>query len=373
MNMRLMFPLSLKQFQCCHRQHLLHVNNPGTRCVEGAGGILYAGKPNALQIQQFATLVCQWAGGAVVPFVLPRVLTTSGALLRKHFQSAILALQNGNRLTALASLQHISGLGGYSVPSKCVRMLAPHLCGVLDRLVERHLREDPNLAGLDCATLWDQYSQFCVAKADELTKGRVALGDFILSETPCSCSGDAVLHSEACSQWSAGDVDMACFAWLRGWCCEGTGKSRGSIDDETNVPPATEAAVAPLPADLNPIYLCQNHQNDQAVTLKEHCDAHQNLAWICRLHGQLDFKLPTAQGVERYLAGEISARGGSVFDHPSFRASLQGRTCHNGGASYLGGIRFGDTAGAVRYLKQYFKVIACVGNLTETQEWIDQL
>jgi hypothetical protein len=62
-----------------------------------------------------------------------------------------------------------------------------------------------------------------------------------------------------------------------------------------------------------------------------------------------------------------------VLKHPHYHPSTGGATCHQGGKGYQGGISFGSVADSVRYLRQYFNVKACSGNITETQEWIDKL
>ena len=124
---------------------------------------------------------------------------------------------------------------------------------------------------------------------------------------------------------------------------------------------------------MNDIFLCQNHKHDRSLTIKEHCGSRWNIAWICRCHGRLDFKLNGARNTTRYLIGEIALASGNVVAHKDYKASPKGYTCHHAGTSYEGGICFGSVEAAVRYLKQYFTVIACEENPTNTQTWVDNL
>ena len=121
------------------------------------------------------------------------------------------------------------------------------------------------------------------------------------------------------------------------------------------------------------VYLCQNHKNAIALTIKDECGSRWNLAWICRGHGCLNFKLPNVPNVNRYLIGEIALAGGDVIQHADYVEAIGGATCHNGGVGYQGYIRLGSVEAAVRYLKQYFTVVACPGNATATQLWIDNI
>ena len=121
------------------------------------------------------------------------------------------------------------------------------------------------------------------------------------------------------------------------------------------------------------IFLCQNHKKDRAVTIKEVCSIRWNIAWICRDHGRLDFKVNGARNTNRYLIGEIAVAGGNVITHPDYYVSRGGKTHCHAGTGYQGGIEFRTVEAAVRYLKQYFNVIACSENVTNTQVWVDAL
>jgi hypothetical protein len=107
-----MFPLTDRQFQCCHKQHLVRVNNPGTRAVEAAGEMLTVAEQIVLpQARHFTTLVCRWAGGTAIPFVLPLVLETPNWEIVRHFGAAIAALEmHQDRLEALRCIQQVHGL-----------------------------------------------------------------------------------------------------------------------------------------------------------------------------------------------------------------------------------------------------------------------
>jgi hypothetical protein len=385
-----MFPLTHHQYQCCHRQHLLYV--PGTRHIEAIGAAVMAGAPITItNLRHFTQHVCNW-GGITGNRVLWRIQATSDHVVLKCFNAAIVEVGKGDVLRAKNALNPIRGLGrfSYSYSSKHIRMLAPHLSAVLDQIVETHLKQ--HLPGASKAQLYVAYCDFCVEKAKELTAARVKKGDFI---NPQTCereeNGPELESGRANSLWLAADVDMACFAWLKGWCRGGTAanistinepldrssnNSRGAMIDERPVsPPPIEIENESHRGQVSGkrrVYLCQNHKTDQAVTLKEECNSHWNLGWICRGHGQLDFKRRNAWGVTRYLIGEIAAAGGNALGHPHYRPS-GGYTCHQGGVGYQGGIRFGSVANAVRYLKQYFDVVACPCNQTETQNWINGL
>jgi len=127
------------------------------------------------------------------------------------------------------------------------------------------------------------------------------------------------------------------------------------------------------------IYLAQNHKNDTAITLKEVCGSRWNLGWICRKHGCLDLKLPNQPNLVRYLIGEIALQGGNFTAEAGYYFSVAGSTHHHGGSGYQGGVNFGNEAAALRYLKKYFNVIACAGNVARNgnalidQSWIDKL
>lgn len=130
----------------------------------------------------------------------------------------------------------------------------------------------------------------------------------------------------------------------------------------------------------NLIYLCQNHQHDLALTLKQDCNSRYNSGWICRAHGCLDLKKAGARGNDRYLVGEIQGqKDGAFVGHKDFNKSQGGKTHCLAGMGYYGGICFGSPEKAIKYLKKYFDVKACPENRAQNdnpvanQEWIDSL
>ena len=119
----------------------------------------------------------------------------------------------------------------------------------------------------------------------------------------------------------------------------------------------------------NQIFLCQNHQNDNALTLKADCRNGRNLGWICRAHAVLDLTDRAYYG--RYLIQEILRLGGDFVHGPRFQARTS--THCMAGRNYAGGIQFNSINETVRYLKQYFTVTACPSNELQNQAWIDNL
>lgn len=121
------------------------------------------------------------------------------------------------------------------------------------------------------------------------------------------------------------------------------------------------------------IYLAENHELNNAVTLKEECNSHFNNAWICIAHGRINFKNPGARGNNRYLKGEIEAHGFNFDLHPAWHISENGQTDCMGGVNYEGWLEMGTVEEAICFLKNYFKIIACDYNEKYTQEWIDEV
>jgi hypothetical protein len=107
------------------------------------------------------------------------------------------------------------------------------------------------------------------------------------------------------------------------------------------------------------IYLADNHVRNVALTLKEDCHTRWNNAWICRAHGSVNFKKPGAKGTSRFLVGDILCQGVDVTMLPEWKRSRQGETCCHSGTGYLGRLCFGSEAKALKFLKQFFKVLIC--------------
>jgi hypothetical protein len=125
------------------------------------------------------------------------------------------------------------------------------------------------------------------------------------------------------------------------------------------------------------LYLSQIHQNDAAITFKERCDTRWNIGWACWDHGQVDLKVNGAYQANRYLIGEIADAGGDFLTEPGYTEESAPETHCCSGSQYQGGVPFGSVQAAIRYLKQYFDIIACPNNRglnghpTCNQRWID--
>jgi hypothetical protein len=370
------------EFQLGHYWHLQEVL--GTRTLEKMGRALLRGpvRRNAGAWLAFSHDVCRW-GGKTGARVFGRISKNDKALIETSFTAAKAALRRGPSalMAAKRALSPIQGLGSFSYASKHLRMLDPAISPVLDGIVDKFLvGKSVRSAQTSIEGRFLSYADFCQRKALQLRAGNVKLGDFLTrsdlgvlrtSRRPRECS------------WTAGDVDMACFALIRGWVRShpvGSAGSARSGSKQQGLPPRspTKSAVLRSASLMNtnrpPVYLSQHHQNDTAVTIKEACGLRWNLAWICRDHGSLDFKRQGARGTTRYLIGEILDQGVSVTQDPRWVVSLHSQTCHHDGGGYLGGLRrMGTVADAVRYLKRFFDVRACSANTIETQDWIDAL
>ena len=209
-----MFTLTDRQYQCCHWLHLHEV--PDTRKVEDVGeALMRAAHLSVKGVRAFSNEVFIW-GGKTGNRVKWRTQLTNDQILLRGFDGARTHLTNGDLLHALEALKPIGGLGALSYSSKHLRMLAPQLCGVFDSVVEEFLR--PNHRTLSRDQLLLEYCDFCRDKAHELTKARVRLGDFVKV-----CDGRQTVSEKTANfrecKWTAADVDMACFAWLKNWRC----------------------------------------------------------------------------------------------------------------------------------------------------------
>ena len=195
---------------------------------------------NIAVVRNFTTDVCGW-GGRTGNRILWRIQDTPDAVVLAGFTGAIQQLAAVDILRALTAIQRISGLGAFSYSSKHLRMLAPNLCGVYDSIVEQFLLvRRPSVSSAD---LFLDYCLFCQEKARELTAARVMLGDFI---APCSGPAERVELDPGNTQsnWTAADVDMACFAWLQQWCsecrCAAEHEAIPHVCPEVHTPPKTE-------------------------------------------------------------------------------------------------------------------------------------
>jgi hypothetical protein len=372
--------LTDQQLQCCHYWHLKEAR--GTREVEAQGRYLMNSNVAlcAADLLKFSWGVCKW-GGKTGARVFGRIRRNSEQTIVEGFTAAIAELRHSNPdlLAAKQALGAIKGLGAFSYSSKHLRMLSPEISPVLDGVVDTFLaRNDTRCANSTIERRFLGYADFCRAKADQLARAGVMLGDFLVPADLCKTK---TTSDPSKCRWTAADIDMACFAWLKGWCAGMGASTNASTPTRAQSGPSTRApteakrvATADAHNNLRPtIYLAQDHKWDTAVTIKEYCGRRWNNAWICRTHGSLDFKSQYARGNTRYLIGEIGRQGVDVTQDLRWVASDDGKTCHHGGSSYQGRLCMGSVADAVRFLKQFFVVRACRANRNQTQAWIDAL
>lgn len=368
------------QLQICHYTHLQQV--PNTRAVESVGRRLMGSSAviTGANLIAFSQQVCRW-GGKTGARVFWRIKNNNPTALVKGFTGAIanLSLHRPNLLAARKSLAPISGLGGFSYLSKHLRMLAPEVSPVLDSVIDEFLvANDRRYANSPIDQRFLGYADFCQARARRLTFSSVSLGDFL---NPANLGTLTNTTIPAQCQWTAADVDMACFAWLQGWHAGGSVLATNSTQILTmpslaSIGTNTEGQRARQTSNTSSkptIFLVQSHERDTALTLREGCDKRWNNAWICRRHGSLDFKNDGAKGTTRYLIGEILAQGVDVTQDQDWEPSHDGKTCHHGGSNFRGRLNKQSVEDAVRHLKQFFVVRACPRNETDTQSWIDAL
>lgn len=368
------FPLSHRDYQCCHSQHLRRV--PNTRNTEVTGsGLLAAPTLTITAVRDFTEIVCVW-GGRTGHRILGRIRREHDHIVLTSFKNTRDILKSGNIAQAISSIQNINGLGQFSYSSKHLRMLAPDKCAVFDSLVEGLIR--PHMPHASRLRMFLDYCDFCQNKAVDLTNNGIKLGDFA-SQCVKSEAEAEIDATGSQSKWTAADVDMAIFAWIQQWCCVGKNMDQDrALHTEKEKKFSAEKQTSQHSTQKQPdstkksvLYLCQNHQLDQAVTIKENCDSNWNNAWICRTHGRLDFKEKGARGTTVYMIGEIQKHNVDVTIDKRWVASLNAQTCHHAGVAYQGGLKLGSVANAVAYLNQFFIIKACSCNKTETQEWID--
>ena len=364
--------LTDQQLQCCHYWHLQRVEN--TRIIEAVGHRLMApgAAMSAPSLLAFSQQVCQW-GGKTGARVYGRIRKNPRTTMVASFTRAIDALSRSDLLNAKLALGPVKGLGAFSYSSKHLRMLAPQLAPVLDHLVDDFLvSHSVRYAHTSINGRFLGYADFCRSRALQLTGRKVKLGDIL---TPADLGSLAKASKPAECRWTAADIDMACFAWLQGWCAAGGASVAKIAPGRSITSPTTVAPMASGGPDKKSrplIFLAQDHVRDTAITIKEECGKRWNNAWICRTHGSLDFKNNGARGTTRYLIGEILSQGVNVTKNPSWERSHNGKTCHHDGSNYQGRLRMGSVEDAVRYLKRFFNVQAC-DNRTETQAWINTL
>ena len=335
---------------------------------------------NIAVVRNFTTDVCAW-GGRTGNRILWRIRGTPDADVLAGITRAIALLGLPRILQALTAIQTISGLGRFSYSSKHLRMLAPNFCGVYDSIVERFLLV--RRPGATSANLFLDYCLFCQDKARELTAARVMLGDFI---APCSGPAERVELDPGNKQsnWTAADVDMACFAWLQKWCsecrCSAEPEAILHVCPEVHIP-APEKLITPSaapvqheteqvkgPAERAPsegsknapaktvIYLQQTPKGAYTRIINA-CGDHHNLGLITNNGGL--WLIADRRPERRYLIAEIIAAGGPNLPiHPQFRTMPNGTT-PVGGTGYQGGVALGSQANCRQFLSSWFIVRDC--------------
>jgi hypothetical protein len=370
-----MIQLTYAEYQCCHFQHLLKVEN--TRAIEDQGKRLLQNKNiTTKNWLDFSKQVCQW-GGKTGNRVFGQIIKNDPKVIKASFEKVKSLLENDHSpiQEVFNALKPIKGLGSYSYASKHLRFLAPERFSVFDSLIKQIIQK--TYQGFSDRMLMKTYFSMCTQKAAELNREKILLGDDI---TDCRELAKKVLNDN--KLWTPADVDMAHFAAIKKWCLvksdEHTQPLNGMIPSD-NVPPINNRETisnqdfSNYSSSMPIIYLVQNHPRDAALTLKENCDNHHNNAWVCRRHGNVDFKNNGVRGTMRYMKGEIESQGLNLESQHNWEKSKYGSTCCMSGTGYEGRLKFGSIEDSVRFLKKYFNLIACKENKQQTQSWIDQL
>lgn len=118
---------------------------------------------------------------------------------------------------------------------------------------------------------------------------------------------------------------------------------------------------------MKTIYLSEHNR---AYTLKESCNTRWNNAAICKAHARLDLKELNSRGNNLYIKRYLEVLDSNIN---LMANNNDGATCCWGGMGYESRLEFSNLSDAVKYLKQYFIIVACDGNITATQSWIDRL
>jgi hypothetical protein len=244
----------------------------------------------------------------------------------------------------------IKGLGQFSYSSKHLRMLDPVHCAVLDSLMEEYieLRITNNMSQFE---LWVCYSLFCQKKAEELTLANALLGDYLED-----CDGQ-VLRTDAlrkdATNWTAGDVDMACFSWLQNWCYKNEDLEISSLNSEV-IPPNKDTSSRTVAFDddlVRPVVFIQENKMG-SVSVKNQCSEKYNLAWVER--GHLNLKL-------NFMAYLNTLRGEQprIQDNPNWTLSANGKLHSGAGSGYHGYLKFDDNQEALNFLGQFVEIANC--------------
>ena len=101
----------------------------------------------------------------------------------------------------------------------------------------------------------------------------------------------------------------------------------------------------------------------RAIKVRESCATPWNNAWISCRHGSLDFKSQGVPHLQRYLIGEIRARGLDVTLLPNWQPSTGGATRHHAGTGYEGALEFPTAKEALQFLERYYTLVKCAACL----------
>ncbi len=142
--------------------YLVHV--PLTREIEQEGLSIIQGCFPGDNLQHFIQRVCKWGGH---PGIAVRILKRNRIEdIQEHFTHAMDALNKEipDIVTALRTINRISGLGKPSFASKHLRFLRPDVCPVLDNLLSEALTYSLDTAG------YKQFASDCLQVANTLQR-----------------------------------------------------------------------------------------------------------------------------------------------------------------------------------------------------------
>ena len=334
---------------------------PNTRAIEAKGRALVSACPKvtAHDLRAFSKDVCVW-GGRTGMRVYGRIRSNSDMAIVSGFTAAIGTLLTGGLLgiirpgamhlgKAKTDLGCISGLGRFSYASKHLRMLNPENSAVLDSVINKYLLSDPLFAHSSEEQRYLGYCDFCEVKALKLTAAGVKLGDYLTSKDVCTLQHTT---KPAECRWTAGDVDMACFAWLQKWCpgvATSVNDSGGTSGLETVCTPHGNGK--PL---LKIQHSSPGYWGLRTECKSPHAEKGQN-HW-----GNLS-KPKSSLGVVLALTfdavAKIALHGGNFPGLPAYKTGPNNGT--GGGKTYDGHAPFGSVAAAIKYLSKYFDICAC--------------
>jgi len=206
-----MIHLTYAEYQCCHHQHLLRVEN--TREIEDYGKWLVQNENITIENWlDFSQQVCQW-GGKTGSRVFGQIKKNNPEIVKSSFEEVKSLLKDDliSVHEVFNALKPINGLGSYSYASKHLRFLAPKRFPVFDSLIKKELQEK-HPRRLD-RVLIETYFNICTQMAAELNNNNIRIGDDIID---CHELDKKVIDDN--KQWTPADVDMAHFAAIKKWC-----------------------------------------------------------------------------------------------------------------------------------------------------------